>query len=49
MLARFDADEQAAMAEAVERATDAAELFLAEGIESVMNRYNRKADLAEEP
>ena len=49
VLARFDADEQAPMAEAVERATDAAELFLAEGIESVMNRYNRKADLAEEP
>jgi len=49
VLARFDADEQGAVAEAVERAADAVELFLAEGIEPVMNRYNRKADVAEEP
>ena len=49
VLARFDADEQAPMAEAIERAADAAELFLVEGIGPVMSRYNRKADLAEEP
>lgn len=49
VLARFDADEQGAVTEAVERAADAVELFLAEGIEPVMNRYNRKADVAEEP
>jgi len=49
VLARFDADEQGAVAEAIERAADAVALFLDEGIEPVMNRFNRKADIAEEP
>lgn len=47
VLARFDADESAVVEDALERAADAAELFVAEGIEPVMNRYNRKADTAE--
>ena len=47
VLARFDADEREVVEEALERAADAAELFVTEGIEPVMNRYNRKADTAE--
>lgn len=47
VLARFDADEQAPIAEAIGRAADAAELFVSEGIAPVMNRFNRKADAAE--
>jgi len=47
VLARFDADEQAPIVEAIARAADAAELFVSEGIEPVMNRFNRKADAAE--
>lgn len=44
VLARFDAAERPVVAEAVGRAADAAELFGAEGIGPVMNRYNRKED-----
>jgi len=44
VLARFDPDEHAAAEDAVERAADAAELFVTEGIEPVMNRYNRKVE-----
>ena len=44
VLARFDPEERTIVAEAVNRAADAAELFVAEGIELVMNRYNRKED-----
>lgn len=47
VLARFDADERKAIEEAVALAADAAELFVAEGIAPVMNRYNRKADNAD--
>jgi PTH1 family peptidyl-tRNA hydrolase len=47
VLARFDTDEQRPIEEAIVLAVDAAELFAAEGIEPVMNRYNRKADNAE--
>ena len=41
VLARFDAEERAIVAEAVGRSADAVELFVAEGIGPVMNRYNR--------
>ena len=44
VLARFDPDERPIVADAVGRSADAAELFVAEGIAPVMNRYNRKED-----
>jgi PTH1 family peptidyl-tRNA hydrolase len=44
VLAMFDLDERGEADEAVGRAADAAELFAAEGIVAVMNRYNRKAE-----
>ena len=49
VLARFDPDEEGPIAEAIGRAAEAVELFLTDGIEAVMNRYNRKPDVAEEP
>ena len=47
VLARFDPDERTIIAEAVSRCADAAELFVAEGIAPVMNRFNRKEDKEE--
>jgi PTH1 family peptidyl-tRNA hydrolase len=44
VLAKFDPDERTIVAEAVGRAADAAELFVADGIQPVMNRFNRKED-----
>jgi PTH1 family peptidyl-tRNA hydrolase len=44
VLATFDPDERTIVAETVGRAADAVELFMAEGIDAVMNRYNRKED-----
>ena len=44
VLARFDADEQPAIVEAIARAADAVELFVDSGIEPVMRTYNRKDD-----
>jgi PTH1 family peptidyl-tRNA hydrolase len=44
VLAKFDPQERTSVAEAVGRAADAAELFIAEGIGPVMNRFNRKED-----
>jgi peptidyl-tRNA hydrolase, PTH1 family len=44
VLAKFDPPERADVAEAVGRAADAVELFVAEGIGPVMNRFNRKED-----
>jgi peptidyl-tRNA hydrolase, PTH1 family len=44
VLARFDPQEREDVAEAVGRSADAAELFVANGIEAVMNRFNRKED-----
>jgi PTH1 family peptidyl-tRNA hydrolase len=44
VLAKFDADERSIVAEMVDRSADAVELFIAEGIGPVMNRYNRKED-----
>jgi len=47
VLARFEPDELPAVRDAVERAADAAELFVSEGIEAVMNRYNARPEQAE--
>ena len=44
VLAKFERDEREIVAESVGRAADAAELFVAEGIHPVMNRFNRKED-----
>ena len=44
VLAKFDPDERADVVEAIGRAADAAELFVAEGIGPMMNRFNRKED-----
>jgi PTH1 family peptidyl-tRNA hydrolase len=44
VLARFEPEEMQIVADAVARSADAAELFVAEGIGPVMNRYNRKED-----
>jgi len=41
VLARFEPDERAPMDAALARAADAAGLFAADGIDSVMNQYNR--------
>jgi PTH1 family peptidyl-tRNA hydrolase len=44
VLTKFDPQERPDVVEAVGRAADAAELFVAEGIGPVMNRFNRKED-----
>ena len=44
VLSRFDADERSTATEMVDRSADAVELFVAEGIGPVMNRFNRKED-----
>jgi peptidyl-tRNA hydrolase len=48
VLATFDPSEREVVAETVSRAADAVELFIAEGIGPVMNRYNRKEDREQE-
>ena len=48
VLGRFAPEERPIIAEAVSRSADAAELFAAEGIAPVMNRFNRKEE-KEEP
>ena len=48
VLAKFEPEERPIVAEAVERTADAAELFVTDGIELVMNRYNRREDAAKE-
>lgn len=40
VLAKFDRDEQPEIEAAIERAAEAAEVFVNEGIEAVMNRFN---------
>jgi len=47
VLGRFAPGERTVIAEAVSRCADAAELFVAEGIAPVMNRFNRKEDKEE--
>jgi PTH1 family peptidyl-tRNA hydrolase len=44
VLAGFDADERPVIDAAIVRAADAGELFVAEGIEAVMNRFNGPED-----
>ena len=44
VLAKFDRDERENVETAMGRAADAVELFVAEGIAPVMNRFNRKED-----
>ena len=48
VLATFDRDEQAVVSEAISRAADAAEVFVHEGIEPMMNRFNRREDREED-
>jgi peptidyl-tRNA hydrolase, PTH1 family len=48
VLARFDSDERDVIAQAIDTAADAAELFVAEGAIAAMNRYNRKSGKTEE-
>lgn len=47
VLATFEPAERAAVVDAVGRAAEAVEVFIAEGIEPVMNRFNRKEDRRE--
>jgi PTH1 family peptidyl-tRNA hydrolase len=44
VLAKFDADERSVVDEAVGRAADASEAFVAEGMAVAMNRFNRKTE-----
>ena len=44
VLAKFDRDEREGVETTIGRAVDAVELFVAEGIGPVMNRFNRKED-----
>ncbi len=44
VLGGFDADERPLVTEMVGRAADASELFVAEGVEAVMNRFNGPGD-----
>jgi PTH1 family peptidyl-tRNA hydrolase len=44
VLARFDPDERSVIDDAIGRAADAAELFIAEGVSPAMNQFNRKTE-----
>jgi len=44
VLARFEADERELIADAIERAADASEAFIADGVADAMNRFNSKKD-----
>jgi peptidyl-tRNA hydrolase, PTH1 family len=44
VLAKFDADERSVIRDAIARTVDATELFIAEGIQPAMNRFNMKKD-----
>lgn len=44
VLAKFDAEERPIIDEAIGRAADASEAFVAEGMAGAMNRFNRKTD-----
>jgi PTH1 family peptidyl-tRNA hydrolase len=45
VLARFDPEERREVDAMIQAAADAAELFCTEGIDAVMNRYNRKDEV----
>lgn len=45
--AKFDAEERSSVVEMVDRSADAVELFIAEGIGPVMNRFNRREEREE--
>jgi PTH1 family peptidyl-tRNA hydrolase len=44
VLARFEPDERSVVEDAIGRAADAAELFIADGVLAAMNRFNKKDD-----
>jgi PTH1 family peptidyl-tRNA hydrolase len=44
VLARFEADERELIADAIARAADASEAFIADGVADAMNRFNSKKD-----
>src|SRR5687768_3894098 len=44
VLAKFDADERETIADAIGRAADAAEIFVSDGPDEAMNRFNRKPE-----
>ena len=44
VLARFDADEKDVIAEAIVKAADAADVFVTDGPDVAMNRFNRKPE-----
>jgi len=44
VLARFEPEERSVIEDAIERAAQAAELFIADGVSAAMNRFNRKED-----
>ena len=46
VLSRFDQEERRSVEEAIGRAADAVEMFVAEGIEPAMNRFNARDDKA---
>jgi peptidyl-tRNA hydrolase, PTH1 family len=48
VLAKFDADERSVIEDAIVRAADASEAFIAEGSSAAMNRYNRRDDKTNE-
>src|SRR5688572_9224717 len=47
VLARFEPDERPIVADTVARSIEATELFLADGMAAVMNRFNRKEEKEE--
>ncbi|MDR5710109.1 MAG: aminoacyl-tRNA hydrolase [Armatimonadota bacterium] len=49
VLSRFAPAERPLVEEAVERAADAVETFLREGLEAAMNRFNRRVPVPSEP
>jgi PTH1 family peptidyl-tRNA hydrolase len=44
VLARFEPDERSVIDDAIGRAVDAAEVFIAEGVAPAMNKFNRKTE-----